>query len=60
MYKVVVLAIMAGIGFGAAAGFSIGSQEMTGMLAGIAALAFIAAPAAVVCSSKKKKWEQAH
>ncbi|PIC64822.1 hypothetical protein CSV79_04150 [Sporosarcina sp. P13] len=60
MYKVVVLAVLAGIGFGAAAGFSLGNQEMTGMLAGIAALAFIAAPAAVVYSNEKKKWQQAH
>ncbi len=59
MYKIVALAIFAGIGIGAGAGFSLGSKEWVGMLAGIAALAFIAAPVAVVYSSEKKKWQQA-
>ena len=60
MYKIVVLAILAGIALGLAAGFSFGSQEMAGMFAGMAALAFIAAPAAVVCAKEKKKFNQAH
>lgn len=58
MYKLVVLAVLVGIAFGAAVGFSLGEKEMTGMLAGVAALAFIAAPAAVVYSSEKKKFQQ--
>ncbi|ARD47846.1 hypothetical protein SporoP37_06625 [Sporosarcina sp. P37] len=60
MYKIVALAVLAGIGLGAAAGFSFGSKELTGMAAGLAALVFIAAPAAVVYASEKKKWQQAH
>ena len=60
MYKIVVLAIVAGIALGLAAGFSFGSKELTGMFAGMAALAFIAAPAAVVCANEKKKFQQAH
>ncbi|GKV65338.1 MULTISPECIES: hypothetical protein [Sporosarcina] len=59
MYKLVTLAIFAGVGLGAAAGFSFGSKEWAGMLAGIAALAFIAIPAAVVYSAEKKKIQQA-
>lgn len=60
MYKIVALAVLAGIALGAAAGFSFGSKELAGMLAGVAALAFIAAPAAVVYASEKKKWQQVH
>ncbi|WP_162805778.1 hypothetical protein [Sporosarcina sp. PTS2304] len=60
MYKVVVAALLVGMVFGVAAGFSIGTKEMTGMLAGIAALAFIVAPAAVVYANEKKKIQQIH
>lgn len=60
MYKIVALAILAGVALGLAAGFSFGSKEMTGMFAGMAALAFIAAPAAVVYANEKKNFHQAH
>ncbi|ARK21217.1 hypothetical protein CSV69_10695 [Sporosarcina sp. P26b] len=60
MYKIVASAVIAGIILGAVAGFSFGSKEFAGMFAGMAALAFIAAPAAVVYSSEKKKWQQVH
>ncbi|WP_301108000.1 hypothetical protein [Sporosarcina sp.] len=58
MYKLVALAVFAGIGIGTAAGFSFGSKEWVGMLAGVTALAFIAIPAAVVYSAEKKKYHQ--
>ncbi|PID14930.1 hypothetical protein CSV63_10850 [Sporosarcina sp. P34] len=60
MYKIVALAVVAGIILGAATGFSFGSKELAGMFSGMAALTFIAAPAAVVYASEKKKWHQAH
>ncbi|ARF17004.1 hypothetical protein [Sporosarcina ureae] len=56
MYKIVTLAVLAGIALGVAAGFSFGSKELTGMFSGMVALAFIVAPAAVVYASEKKKW----
>lgn len=59
MYKIIVLALLAGIGIGTAAGFSVGSKDLIGMLAGVAALAFIAIPAAAVYAGEKKKWHQA-
>ncbi|EGQ25997.1 hypothetical protein ABZ756_13920 [Mammaliicoccus sciuri] len=58
MYKLITLAIIAGIGIGTTAGFSLGSKEWAGMLAGVAALAFIVVPATVVYSAEKKKWQQ--
>lgn len=58
MYKIVALAVVAGILLGVAAGFSIGSQELSGLFAGMSALAFITIPAAVVYASEKKKWHQ--
>lgn len=60
MYKIVALAILAGVALGLAAGFSFGSKELAGMFAGMAALAFIAAPAAVVYANEKKRFHQAH
>lgn len=59
MYKVAALAVLAGISFGTAAGFSFGSKELAGMIAGVAALALIAVPAAVVYANDKKKYGHA-
>lgn len=60
MYKIVVMAIVAGIALGVATGFSLGSSQIEGMLAGVAALSFIAIPAAVVYANEKKKFNRAH